>query len=580
MKNIGFENLLGMICIVLLFSSCHKSEEGGPDKSPPEEKDTAYHPESTNTSSTIGFFLEDWQKKTFSAPKHFSEGSTFEGEADATISVNMNKIVTKVPQYIFGNNSNTWMGQIVDQPKLLQYITDLSPNIIRGPGGSISDIYFWNQASSSPADAPDKLLDDEGNEIDGGYWYGRNTADWTLSLDNYYKLLQKTNSTGLLTVNYGYARYGTGPHPVETAAHLAADWVRYDNGRTKYWEIGNESNGTWEAGYRIDTSKNQDGQPEIITGRLYAQHFKVFVDSMKAAAREIGSTIYIGANLLESKPERWQTTTDKNWNKGVLSHVGDVADFFIVHDYFTAYHTDAAIDEILQTAHTVPSEVMTYLKQQFSDYDVTPKPVAMTEWNIRSSGAMQNVSYIAGVHAAIALGELIKNKYGEASRWDLANGWDNGDDQGLFNIGDEPDATQWNPRPAFFYMYYFQKCFGDKMVKSTVDGNAKVFSYASSFGKSGAGIVLVNTSNKQVKVNVKLNHYAPAKHYYWYLLTGGTDHDDFSRKVLINGQGPEGDSGGPLDYASLKAYRGENKEGMKMKMPPYGVIFLNVGSRY
>ena len=54
-----------------------------------------------------------------------------------------------------------------------------------------------------------------------------------------------------------------------TAAHLAADWVRYDNGRTKYWEIGNEDNGTWEAGYRIDLHNNHDGQPQIITGDLY-----------------------------------------------------------------------------------------------------------------------------------------------------------------------------------------------------------------------------------------------------------------------------------------------------------------------
>ena len=34
-----------------------------------------------------------------------------------------------------------------------------------------------------------------------------------------------------------------------------------------------------------------DGQPEIITGALYGKHFKVFTDSMRAAAAEIGATI-------------------------------------------------------------------------------------------------------------------------------------------------------------------------------------------------------------------------------------------------------------------------------------------------
>ena len=66
----------------------------------------------------------------------------------------------------------------------------------------------------------------------------------------------------MITVNYGYARYGTGINPVARAAHLAADWVRYDNGRTKYWEVGNENFGDWEAGYRINIANNQDGQPE------------------------------------------------------------------------------------------------------------------------------------------------------------------------------------------------------------------------------------------------------------------------------------------------------------------------------
>lgn len=50
---------------------------------------------------------------------------------------------------------------------------------------------------------------------------------------------------------------------------------------------------------------------------------------------------------------------------------------------------------------------------------------------------------------------MIKNQFGEASRWDIANAWSNGDDMGLYNIGDEPGAVKWNPRAAFFYLYYF-----------------------------------------------------------------------------------------------------------------------------
>ncbi|MDV3197476.1 MAG: hypothetical protein Q8884_02725 [Sweet potato little leaf phytoplasma] len=35
-------------------------------------------------------------------------------------------------------------------------------------------------------------------------------------------------------MNYAYARYSTAADPVAAAAHLAAEWVRHDNGRTKY----------------------------------------------------------------------------------------------------------------------------------------------------------------------------------------------------------------------------------------------------------------------------------------------------------------------------------------------------------
>ena len=59
---------------------------------------------------------------------------------------------------------------------------------------------------------------------------------------------------------------------------------RYDNGRTKFWEIGNETYGNWEAGYMIDVTKNQDQQPAVVTGALYGQHVNVFADSMRAAA--------------------------------------------------------------------------------------------------------------------------------------------------------------------------------------------------------------------------------------------------------------------------------------------------------
>jgi len=467
------------------------------------------------------------------------------------------------------------MGQIVTEPSLMGYITNLHPNIIRFPGGSISDIYFWNQTSSAPSDAPANLLDANGVSSTAGYWYGKNTQSWTISVDNYYNLLQQTGSQGLITVNYGYARYGIGANPVAAAAHLAADWVRYDNGRTKYWEVGNECNGTWEAGYRIKISDNKDGQPEIVTGALYGQHAKVFIDSMRKAAQEIGKTIYIGVYLLEAQPAGWQTPADQSWNNGVLNTLSNGADYYVIHSYYTPYQTNATANEILATATDNTAAMLNYMKTNIPNNNAAIKPIALDEWNITSQGSMQQVSFVNGMHATILLCEAVKNKYGLTSRWDLANGWSSGNDHGLFNIGDEPNAAKWNPRPAFYYMYYFQNMTGDRMLGVSQTGGANVLSYGSSFTSGEKAVLIVNKGTDTQTALVKLDNAKPGSRYYWYLLTGGTDNGEFSRKVYVNSQGPNGVSGGPVGaYTSLKPYSALTAGGIKVSLPGRSVVYL------
>lgn len=537
--------------------------------------DSIYNPVDPSVASSIGFFLNDWKTKTFTAPGTVT-GTTSTGTATDSLTINVNKVITKVPTSVFGNNSNLWMGQIVTQTPLVSYITDLAPNIIRAPAGSVSDVYFWNGTSAVPApsDAPANLLDGSGASSAASYWYGGNTATWTLALSNYYSLLSQTNSKGIITVNYGYARYGTSANPVAAAAHLAADWVRYDNGRTKFWEIGNETYGSWEAGFMIDTTKNKDGQPAIVTGALYGKHVKVFADSMRAAALQTGATIYIGATLYQQAPASWENNTAQTWNQGVLAQAGNTPDFYIVHNYYTAYNTNSTVSDILGTSASVTNAMMSYVQSQVAAAGLNPKPIALTEWNIQATGSKQNVSYIAGVHAAKTLGAIIKNKFGEASRWDFANGWSNGDDQGMFNSGDEPGAPLWNPRPAFYYMYYFQKFLGDRMVWDTLHAiNGDLATYSSTFTSGQAGTIIVNSGGTHI-LTIDFQHYPAGSKYYWYVLTGGTDNGNFSGQVYVNGTGPSTATGGPLTYSSIKAYSAPLTGTIKITVPALSVIYL------
>jgi hypothetical protein len=539
---------------------------------------TVVTPCDPSVANSIGFFMEEWQPKNFKMPS-FTDTAT-PTSANITVTVDASTVLTKISPTLFGNNANLWMGDMVSQSSLIQYISDLKPHIIRFPGGSISDVFFWNaQNNQKPADAPDSLIDANGNKSAAGYWYGKNTDSWTCSVDKYYSMLQLTGNEGIITINYGYARYSTAANAIAAAAHLAADWVRYDNGRTKYWEIGNEDDGSWEAGYRIDLATNKDGQPAIVTGSLYGSHFKIFADSMRQAARETGATIYIGAQLLGEPPASWQTQTDQNWNSGVLSTAGTNADFFIVHDYFTPYQTNAAPSEILASASSVPAIITNYINQSEQSAGVGGKPIALTEWNIFSEGSQQMVSNVAGMHAVLVLNELMKNKFGMASRWDLANGWDNGNDHGMFSQGGEPNVPLWNPRPAFYYLYFLQKFLGDRCIDASVSGGSNISAYASTFTSGEIGVTLVNQSSSAQTVKLAYKNFNAGKRFYWYTLTGGNDNGSFSRKVYVNGQGTTLPAGGPSDYTSVKAYSADATNGVCISLPPMSVVFMAIDKK-
>jgi hypothetical protein len=565
--------------LLLSLGACGKKSSALTDPTNnPDTTITLVTPPDPATAATEGFFKDGWTPKRFTAPA-FTE-TAVPANVNATVNVDASTIVTKISPALFGNNSNLYMTQMVTESVLTEHITKLHPGIIRFPGGNLSSIYFWDKAPGNPpADAPVNIPDMNGTMANAGYWYGRNNDGWTLSLDNYYQMLQQTGNEGIITLNYGYARYGNSADPVAAAAHLAADWVRYDNGRTKYWEIGNESNGTWQAGYRIDQSQNKDGQPLLITGDLYGRHAKVFIDSLRKAAAEIGKTIFIGIQLLEHAPASWATATDKSWNNGVLQQAGNAADFHIVHSYYTPYNTNSTPLEILATANTVTKEIYDHVNTSVQAAGVHPKPLALTEWNIFAVGSMQMVSQVAGIHAAMVTAELMKNKFGMASRWDLANAWENGNDHGLFSTGDAASGEQrWEPRPAFYYLYFMQKTLGDRCINAT-STDTNVISYASIFSSGEISTMLVNKSNVQKNVQLQFKNFNAGSKYYWYTLTGGEGVTGFGRKVLVNGNGPTGIAGGPQNYDAVKAYAASTQGGIKVALPPMSVVYVVIDKK-
>lgn len=559
--------------IILLQCSCSKSDESSSDPTPTPEDPVIKEQIDPATANTIGFFLDNWAAKNFTSPASFTD-ATIPEATNSTVTVDYANVITKIPSSIYGNNANLWSGKLITNTPLVTDISNLKPNIIRFPGGSISDIYFWN-ANSTPSTAPSKLMKADGTEENSGFWFGKNDEDWTISLDNYYQLLQSTNSKGIITINYGYARYGTGANPVEDAAKLAADWVTYDKGRTQYWEIGNEVYADWEASYRINTANNKDGQPELLNGQLYAQHFKIIADAMRKAAAAVGnSNIKIGAIMVESSPASYLPDCYKTWNDKLLKNIENKADYYVIHNYYTNYNTNAPAAEILETPKKVTADMMTFCKNALISTSNEIKPFALDEWNIFSIGSKQQVSHINGMHAVLILGEVLKNKIGLAARWDLANGWANGDDHGMFSNGDEPNIPKGNPRPAFYHMYYFQKYMGDRLIEASKDINGNYEVYASSFSDGKIGLAFVNKATTSINIKLKLNNFLTGKRMFWYTLIGDTDNGEFSRKVIINGNGPTLTAGGPTNYATIKPFSSLITNGTNVILPARSSVFV------
>jgi hypothetical protein len=492
-----------------------------------------------------------------------------------TVTVNGTDTLGKVSNYLFGNAVAVWVSQDVNNTTLVKHLQVLSPTLIRFPGGSWSDIYFWK---GNPGDLPDSVYSQNDQGVVVKTRFSPQTGSWyPLTVDRYYDLCSQLGCQGLITVNYGYARYGTSANPVAQAAHYAADWVRYDRGRTEFWEIGNENAGPWEAGWRINPARNKDGQPDTITGELYGRHFKVFADSMRAAASEAGATIYIGGQILHFDGTNDGNVADAKWNEGFFKEVGDSADFYVMHNYFGNKTT--TIKNQLNEARTAINQNISFIRQDIADKQAFSKPIALTEWNLDDPGTLKDAktSIANGMQAVVLLGEMMNNNFGMSARWLVANS----ESDGMFYFGGSTTIPKWNPRPDFYYLTYMQRFIGDHAISTSSGGNNDILAYATRYSSGHTSVVLVNKGSTDYVVKLDPSNIGVGQKFYVFTLTG-VDNSQWPQSVVINGYGPTVAAWGPLDsLANIPAWAYPIENEIRLASPARSVEFVlaDSGSR-
>ena len=407
----------------------------------------------------------------------------------AYVRVDATQEIRTVDPRLFGVNAAIWDADF-DTPATVTLLQAMDNQALRFPGGSLSDEYHW--ASNTT---------------------GKNTWNWATSFDRFARVAITTSAHVFITVNYG-----TG------TAREAADWVRYSNvtktyGFT-YWEIGNESYGSWET----------DAQVRPHDPYTYATRAKDYYEQMKA----VDPSIRVGVVVCPGEDTSFVVyadhavvnprtgTTHYGWTPVVLStlqSLGVTPDFVIHHRY--AQQPGAESDfRLLQSTRTWTNESQD-LRQQLVDYlgpTNTSVELVCTEHNsVSSRCGKQTTSLVNALFLADSLGQALQTEFNAVLWWDLRNGREasNNNDATLYgwrNYGDYGMVSgPTHGYPTFFVsklLTHFARG-GDQLVKATSDC-VLLSAYAARRTNGCLTLLFVNKSpSEEAKVEVQLSGYEP-----------------------------------------------------------------------
>ena len=512
---------------------------------------------SVNHSFSQKAFEEYYVDKSFDPFTSYTSKALPTTTANAIISVDHNVVVNNVRQSLFANNAVGWQGNLTTTNDREQHWKNAGFSLLRYPGGNWSNLFFWD------GNTPSTILNESTLKGDINNLQKGNDA-WMLETDEFPDLLNFIDADGIVCVNVGYAFYGTSTNPVETAAQYAANWVKHYNVDlnlgVKYWELGNENYGPWQAGFDLSTPQK------------YADACKIFAQKMKA----VDPTIKIGVNFYEGDGG-FNQPQGKNWNELVLPIVQEIMDFAIIHHYpHPANNRNDILEKDIYSAVHEVEKTIEWFHRQTTTYTSKPAgyfPIAITEFNARTG--VREISRTNALFTTMMLGEYAKyNDYAAAIQWDLQNGYTVGlGDHGLTSKGD-PFMVDGSPNPSFYAYYYMNRYFGNQLITSnSTDTNIVI--YATKFTSGELGLVVINKSNTDKVIDINLGNYAKGNRFYWHTING--DNSDFDRTLYVNNQGPSttfniGETytngtrsevatafdangvGGPLNYAAIKPY--------------------------
>jgi len=353
----------------------------------------------------------------------------------AHLTVDATAVVRAVDGRFFGLNAVMWDDAFATA-ETTELLDSAGVRVLRFPGGSLSDEYHWKTNTTLA-----------------------NTWTWATSFDEFAQVATALNACVYITVNYG-----TGT-PEE-----AAEWVTYSNVTNRYgfkfWEIGNENYGTWEA----DT---QDVPHDPYT---YAARVKEYSAQMKAAdpTVRVGVVVIAGEDSFANNSRHPATNprtgrVHNGWTPVLLTtlrSLGVTPDFAIYHRYEQApgAESDAVL---LLSARTWPDDARG-LRQQLTDYlgpaGASVELVVTENNSVYSNPGKQTTSLVNGLFLADSVGNILQTEFNALLWWDVRNGQETGNNNSNRLYGWRPygdygvistrstggSATSYEPYPTYY----------------------------------------------------------------------------------------------------------------------------------
>ena len=294
---------------------------------------------------------------------------------------------------VFGINTGAGDGDL-NTPATAGILNDIGNTCLRWPGGSYGDIYHyanepWDTGATSP-------------------------RTWVFFY-NFIALATNTQSQAFIIVNYGTST-------PEEAAYAVRMFNVTNHSNFKYWEVGNEINGTWETDY------NTNAPYQAHDPWTYAMRFTNYYAQMKA----VDPTIKVGA-VIEPSEDGYATYTNhpvvnprtgvthNGWTPVLLTYMRSnncTPDFVIEHNYGPA----AGDTQDLLYSKGWASDAAN-LRQILNDYlgnAATNVTLEVTENG--TGGDRQNVSLPGGLFYADSIGQILQTEFNSRVWWDLRNG--------------------------------------------------------------------------------------------------------------------------------------------------------------